>query len=79
MIYYYTLFTIFVIILSMMVVDPNVSDYIILLSKISKINLQRTYWMIRFHPIIISSPISKWLMMRKYMKIIKQLSENNYD
>jgi len=63
----------------MMVVDPNVSDYIILLSKISKINLQRTYWMIRFHPIIISSPISKWLMMRKYMKIIKQLSENNYD
>lgn len=75
MIYYYTLFTVFAIILTMMVIDPNVSDYILLLSKILKSKIERLYWMIRFHPIILSSPIGKWWMMRKYMKTVQELSQ----
>ena len=75
MIYYYTLFTAFVILVTMMAIDPNVSDYIVLLSKSVKVNTERMFWMIRFHPVILSSPIGRWWMMRKYMRTVKELSQ----
>lgn len=75
MIYYYTLFTAFVILVTMMAIDPNVSDYIVLLSKSVKVNIERMFWMIRFHPVILSSPIGKWWMMRKYMRTVRELSQ----
>lgn len=75
MIYYYTLFTLFAVILTMMVIDPNVSDYIFLLSKVVKNKLERIYWMIRFHPLIFSSPIGRWWMMRKHMRTVEQLAQ----
>jgi len=75
MIYYYTLFTLFAIIITMMIVDPNVTDYIYLIGKIIKVNLERFYWMIRFHPAILTSPIGKWWMMRKYMKTAEKLAQ----
>jgi len=75
MIYYYSIFTIFSIIVTMMIIDPNVSHYIILLSKSAKVKAERMFWMIRFHPVIISSPIGRWWMMRKYMKTAEELSQ----
>lgn len=75
MIYYYSLFTIFAVIVTMMIVDPNVSDYIVLLSKLIKSKAERIYWMIRFHPVIFSSPLGKWWMMRKYMKEAEKLKK----
>lgn len=71
--YYYSLFTAFVIIITMMILDPNVGEYILLLTKLVKSKVERIYWMIRFHPIIFSSPIGRWWMMRKYMKEIESL------
>jgi hypothetical protein len=59
----------------MMIVDPNVTDYIYLIGKIIKVKLERFYWMIRFHPAIISSPIGKWWMMRKYMRTAEKLAQ----
>jgi hypothetical protein len=59
----------------MMVIDPNVSQFIVILSKTVKVNIERFYWMIRFHPFIYSSKIGKWWMMRKYMKTVKELSK----
>ncbi len=75
MMYYYSLFTIFAIILTMMVIDQNIGDYLILLIKTFKLNIERMFWMIRFHPAILSSPIGKWWMMRKYMRTVKELSQ----
>jgi len=75
MIYYYTLFTLFAIIITMMIVDPNVADYIYLYFKIIRVNLERFYWMIRFHPAILTSPIGKWWMMRKYMRTAEKLAQ----
>jgi hypothetical protein len=75
MIYYYTLFTLFAIVLTMMVIDPNVSDYIILLAKILRTKIERMIWMVRFHPVILSSPIGKWWMMRKYLRTVRELSQ----
>ena len=67
----------------MMIVDPNVTDYIYLIGKIIKVNLERFYWMIRFHPAILTSPIGKWWMMRKYMrtaeKLAQELSQEHQD
>jgi hypothetical protein len=59
----------------MIVIDPNVGAYIVLLTKILKVNIERMYWMIRFHPAIISSPIGRWWMMRKYMRTVEKLSQ----
>lgn len=75
MIYYYTLFTVFAVIVTMMIIDPNVSTYILLLSKTAKVNFERMIWMIRFHPVILSSPIGKWWMMRKYMRTAEELAQ----
>lgn len=75
MTYYYSLLTLFAIIAAMMIIDNNVCDFILILPKIIKIQLQRVYWMIRFHPVILSSPIGRWWMMRKYMRTIKELSQ----
>ena len=75
MIYYYSLFTIFAISLTMMVIDPNVSDYIVLLSKLVKSKVERLYWMIRFHPIVFSNPVAQWWMMRKHMKTVEKLAQ----
>lgn len=75
MIYYYSVFTVFAIVVTMMVIDPNVGDYIVLLTKIVKTNIERMFWMIRFHPVILSSPIGKWWMMRKYMRTAEQLAQ----
>ena len=75
MIYYYSLFTIFAIIITMMIVDQNVGDYIVLLTKLLKSKVERLYWMIRFHPVIFSSPIGKWWMMRKHMRTAEKLAQ----
>jgi hypothetical protein len=73
--YYYTLLTVFAIIVTMMVIDQNVGTYIYLIGKIVKNKIERLYWMIKFHPAIITSPIGKWWMMRKYMKTVEKLAQ----
>lgn len=75
MIYYYSLFTIFAIIVTMMIIDQNVGDYVVLLTKLIKSKIERLYWMIRFHPVIFSSPIGKWWMMRKHMRTAEKLAQ----
>jgi hypothetical protein len=75
MIYYYSLFTIFGIIVTMMIIDQNVADYIVLLTKLIKSKVERLYWMIRFHPVIFSSPIGKLWMMQKHMRTVRKLSQ----
>lgn len=83
MIYYYSLFTVFAIIITMMIIDANVSDYIYLISKSIGTKFKRFYWMMRFHPFIFSNPLGQWWMMRKHMKtaeeLSKQLSKSNED
>ncbi len=75
MIYYYTLFTVFAVILTMMIVDPNVSDYIYLINKLVVSKFKRLYWMMRFHPFIFSNPIGQWWMMRKHMRTAEELAQ----
>ena len=73
--YYYFLFTVFVLVAVAMVIDPNIVDYIVLLSKLVKSKIKRLYWMILFHPVLFSSSIGKWWMMRKYMRTAEELAQ----
>jgi hypothetical protein len=51
-------------------VDQNVYDYLILNLKLFRVNLERFWWMIRFHP---KNPITNLIMKMKYDKIAQEL------
>lgn len=67
-----TLFIIFAILAYMIVVDKNVGDYLILLLKIVKVNIERFYWIVRFHP---QNPITNLIMKWKYDKMARDLEK----
>jgi cytochrome b561 len=50
MTYYYTLLLIFGVITYMIVVDPNVAKYIVLLWKLAEVNIRRGIFLIKFYP-----------------------------
>jgi hypothetical protein len=63
---------IFAIIAYLMLTDRNVSDYLTLVFKITRMNIERMFWMIRFHP---KNPITNLMMRWKYDKIAKELEK----
>ena len=61
---------IFAIIAYLMITDKNVADYLTLVFKMTKLNIERMLWMIRFHP---KNPITNLMMKWKYDKMAKEL------
>jgi hypothetical protein len=70
--YQSVLFLIFSIIGIMMVIDNNVSVYITLIFKLIKVNTERLFWMIRFHP---NNFVTTWIRNREYDRIAKELEK----
>ena len=70
--YQYFLLVVFSIILWLMIVDPNVAEYINLIFKIIGVNIQRFLWMIKYHP---NNFVTTWIQNRKYDKIAKELQK----
>jgi hypothetical protein len=56
----------------MMIIDPNVAEYLTLVFKMIKINVERVYWMIRLHP---KNPITNLMMRWEYDKIARELEK----
>lgn len=56
----------------MMIIDPNVAEYLTLVFKMMKINVERVYWMIRLHP---KNPITNLMMRWEYDKIARELEK----
>jgi hypothetical protein len=54
------------------IVDKNVGDYITLIFKLMRVNIERFFWMIRFHP---RNPITNFLKEREYAKLAKELEK----
>lgn len=75
--YNLTILAVFGIVAYMMIVDQNVADFILLIPRIIKLNVERFYWKIRFHPMVTTNKLSQWLMMRKYEKMIKEYEQQN--
>jgi hypothetical protein len=63
---------VFGVIAYMMIMDPNVAEYLTLVFKMMKINVERVYWMIRLHP---KNPITNLMMRWEYDKIARELQK----
>ncbi len=55
-----------------MIMDPNVVEYLTLVFKMIKINIGRVYWMIRLHP---KNSITNLMMRWEYDKIARELEK----
>ena len=66
----YGLLLVFGIVVYIMVIDQNVADYLLLVFKMMKLNIERYFWMIRFHP---NNFITTWIQNRKYDRMAKDL------
>jgi len=67
-----TLLIVFGVVAYMMIVDKNVGDYLTLVFKMTKINVERVYWMVRLHP---KNPITNLMMRWKYDRIARELQK----
>lgn len=67
-----TLLIIFGIIFYLMAVDKNVADYLTLVFKMTKLNIERAFWMIRLHP---KNPITNLMKQWEYERIAKELEK----
>ena len=52
--------------------DRNISDYLTLVFKMMRLNIERSLWMIRFHP---KNPITNLMMRWKYDRIARELQK----
>jgi len=68
----YSILLVFGVIVYIMIIDPNVNEYLTLVFKIIKVNIERVYWMIRLHP---KNPITNLMMRWKYAKIARELEK----
>lgn len=60
----------------MIIIDPNVSQYLTLVFKIIRLNTERLYWMLRFHP---RNPITNLIKRWEYDKIARELQKEFND
>ena len=67
---YTAILTLSIIIFYIILTDKNVEDYLVLIFKIIKINIERMFWMIRLHP---RNPITNLMMKWKYEKLAREL------
>ena len=63
---------IFAIIAYLIIADKNVADYLTLVFRMSKLNIERMFWMIRLHP---KNPITNLIKKWEYDKIARELQK----
>jgi hypothetical protein len=67
-----TCIIIFAIIAYLIIADKNVADYLTLVFRMSKLNIERMFWMIRLHP---KNPITNLIKKWEYDKIARELQK----
>jgi hypothetical protein len=55
--------------------DDSVAKFFLLYLKVIKNNIERFFWMVRFHPLVTTNKITQWFMMRKYMKDAEKMQK----
>lgn len=56
----------------MMILDENIGIYLTLVFKIIKINTERFFWMVKYHP---NNFITTYFLNRKYDRIARELEK----
>jgi hypothetical protein len=67
-----TCLILFAILAYLILTDKNVADYLTLVFKMTRLNVERMFWMIRLHP---KNPITNLMMRWKYDQIAKELEK----
>ena len=67
-----TLLVIFGVLAYMIIVDQNVAKFIIIWIAIIRVNAERLFWVIKYHP---NNFVTTWLQNRKYDRIAKELEK----
>jgi hypothetical protein len=67
-----TCLILFAILAYLILTDKNVADYLTLVFKMMRLNIERMFWMIKLHP---KNPITNLIMRWKYDRIAKELEE----
>jgi hypothetical protein len=62
----------FAILAYLILADRNVADYLTLIFRIVRLNIDRTLWMIRLHP---KNPITNLMMRWRYDRIARELQK----
>lgn len=63
---------IFAIIAYLMITDKNVADYLTLVFRMTKLNIERYLWIIRLHP---KNPITNLIKRWEYDRIARELQK----
>lgn len=67
-----TLLVIFGVLAYMIIVDQNVAKFIMIWIAIIRVNTERLFWVIKYHP---NNFVTTWLQNRKYDRIAKELEK----
>lgn len=67
-----TLLIISAIVAYLIIVDKNVADYMTLVFRMTRMNIERMFWMIRLHP---KNPITNLIRRWEYDKIARELQK----
>ena len=70
--YQYLILVVASIIAWLMIVDPNVAEYFTLIFKMVGLNIQRYFWMMRYHP---NNFVTTWIQNRKYDRLARELEK----
>jgi len=73
----YIWFLPFGVILYLMIMDENITKYVILLFESLSVYVEKKYLMIKLHPFWYTNPISQRRMMKKYEKEAEKLLTNH--
>lgn len=63
---------IFCVLAYMIIVDQNVAKFIMIWTDIIRVNTERFFWIIKYHP---NNFVTTWLQNRKYDRIAKELEK----
>jgi hypothetical protein len=67
-----TCLILFAIVAYLIIADKNVADYLTLIFKMTRLNIERMFWMIRLHP---KNPITNLIKRWEYDKIARELQK----
>jgi hypothetical protein len=67
---------IFGILAYLIITDKNVAEYLTLIFKMSRLNVERMLWLIKFHP---KNPITNLMMKWKYDRLARELEKELSD
>ena len=70
--YYYLLFSIFSIIIALMVIDQSFERLVCLISKLIEVKFLRAKWFLFNDP---KNPIVRWFIWRRSLKMSKELRQ----